>query len=119
MKMIKKDAGGKSKVIDINLDLDELTKMVGGFIEIVQLRLYEPKFSKHQYVLIVNDEGRIRNMPLNFILPRTRTPIHGNVVALKLNVNGEFAGLNEFDINQLTNYMEESNYGIIKSQSLV
>lgn len=101
------------------IDLDSLQKYVKGWIEIVQLRYYVRLFRNKSYILIVNEEGLINAMDINFVLPDTGTRIHGPIVAAKLDTKGDVTGLTDQDIETITNYLEEITYGKRTSESLV
>lgn len=92
---------------------------VGGCIEIVHpARLGRP------YCMVVNDEGLLRNLPMNVLgsfLYRTDihgSPIVGAIVLLKegINSDGEYdlLGLTEQDIEFLCNMVFTVNGGPIK-----
>ena len=61
--------------------LHALQKMVGGFIEIVR-----PRYLRKPYVMIVNEEGLLRNLPVNntaSMLYAGITPIVGDVLIMQ------------------------------------
>jgi len=67
--------------------LDKLQKMVGGFIEIVR-----PRYLRQPYVMVVNEEGLLYDMPVNntgSLLYAGITPIVGDVVIMKEGYNDE------------------------------
>lgn len=67
--------------------LHKLQSMVGGFIEIVR-----PQYLKRPYVMIVNEEGLLRDLPVNntaSLLYAGITPIVGDVVIMKEGYNDE------------------------------
>ena len=65
-------------VCNISGSLKNLQKIVGGHIETV------PVGSKH--VLIVNEEGKLRSLPFNFLMGRYDTIVGDTIV---LGVQGE------------------------------
>lgn len=79
---------------------------VGGWIEIVHpMRLEQP------YCMIVNEEGMLRNLPINgfgsflYGVDRHCIPVLGDIVILKEGINSDgepdILGLNEQDIKYL------------------
>ena len=76
------------EVVELTGDsLDKLQKMVGGFIEIVRARNL-----RLPYVMVVNEEGLIHNLPVNntgSLLYAGITPIVGDVVIMKEGYNDE------------------------------
>lgn len=95
---------------------------VGGWMEIVH-----PKRLKRPYCMIVNDEGLLRNLPLNAfgsLLYGTDyhgNPIVGDIVLIKegINSNGEFdlVGLDEQDIQTLVAMVSAMGSGTVKWES--
>lgn len=120
MKIILKKPNEVLQVREIEeIDITFLQKEVEGYIELVQLRNYVRLFKNDNYVLIVNDEGLMRQLPINFVFPDTGTKIHGPIIAAKFNSEGDLMGLSEKDIKRLTNYLEEITYGKRTSESLI
>lgn len=95
---------------------------VGGWMEIVH-----PKRLKRPYCMIVNDEGLLRNLPLNAfgsLLYGTDyhgVPIVGDIVLIKegINSNGEcdLVGLDEQDIQNLGAMVSAMSSGAVKWES--
>lgn len=96
----------------------------GGWMEIVH-----PKRLKRPYCMIVNDEGLLRNLPLNVfgsLLYGTDyhgNPIVGDIVLIKegINSNGEcdLVGLDEQDIHSLGAMVSAMSGGAVKWESEV
>lgn len=100
---------GKPKVIESDLDLKALQQLIGGYIEIVQLRFYEANRKLQDVVLVVDEEGRLKNKPINFIIG-INTPIHGAVVFAKTTPHGKIIGLSEKEISGVYQYLGGKNY---------
>lgn len=60
IRVIVKDPGRRAQLREIPNTLEELQRIVGGFIETIRF--------DEQSVLIVNEEGKLRGLPLNFIV---------------------------------------------------
>lgn len=99
-----------------------ISDAVGGWLEIVH-----PKRLKRPYCMIVNDEGLLRNLPLNVfgsLLYGTDyhgNPIVGDIVLIKegINSNGEcdLVGLDEQDIQNLGAMVSAMSSGAVKWES--
>lgn len=95
---------------------------VGGWMEIVHPRRLEQPFC-----MIVNDEGLLRNLPLNVFgsllygMDYHGNPIVGDIVLIKegINSNGEFdlVGLDEQDIQTLVVMVSAMSGGTVKWES--
>lgn len=93
-------------------------EVVGGWIEIVR-----PRGLKHRLVMVVNDEGLLRNLPLNVfgsILYGTQihgSPIVGDIVFMKedYTVDGlDFVELTDSDIQEIKVLAKNVSGGEIK-----
>lgn len=60
IRAILKKVGEKPEAVEIVTELEEMQKIVGGYIEIVPLAPVEFGFA-----LVVNEEGRLRGLPFN------------------------------------------------------
>ena len=60
--ILKKANGGKPELVAIKNELQELQEYVCGFIEVVPIA--------DNVVLIVNEEGKLRDLPINFWIGR-------------------------------------------------
>lgn len=92
---------------------------VGGWIEIVHpMRLEQP------YCMIVNEEGMLRNLPINkfgsflYRVDRHCIPILGDIVLLKEGINSDgepdILGLNEQEIKHMCDMVSTVSSGEIK-----
>lgn len=59
MRVIKKEAGRRAQVVEIENDLKPLQEAVGGYIECVTL--------PNRMCIICNEEGRLMGLPFNTI----------------------------------------------------
>lgn len=59
MKVIYKEVGKKAKAIEIKHTLEEMQKLVGGYIESVHY--------KDNLFLICNEEGKLEGLPVNVV----------------------------------------------------
>lgn len=82
-------------VTNISCTLENLQRTVGGYIETVTFPGADPKDT---FVIICNEEGRLRDLPYNFVLFVTDTrwmiwdpiPLYGDIVVLGVDED-EFA----------------------------
>lgn len=92
---------------------------VGGWIEIVHpVRLEQP------YCMIVNEEGMLRNLPINVFgsflhgVDRNCIPVLGDIVLLKEGINSDgepdILGLNEQEIKHMCDMVSAVSSGEIK-----
>ena len=92
---------------------------VGGWAEVVHpMRLEQP------YCMIVNEEGILRNLPINFFgsflygVDRHCIPILGNIVLLKEGINSDgepdILGLDEQEIKHMCDMVSSVSSGDIK-----
>lgn len=78
---------------------------VGGYIEHVK-----PARLRHPYCMIVNEEGRLLDLPLNYVgsyfygTDQHGEPIVGNIVIMKDGYRGgepDIVGLNDVEVEQI------------------
>lgn len=102
MKAVYKYPGEPAEVIDINNDLATLQHLVDGYIETVPEAVHVPNRGSFAYVLILNEEGKLRGMQENvFPAAQTGDVYVGPVVCLCViqqhnrivDLNGEIAVL--------------------------
>lgn len=96
MRCVIKRPGQEPKVMDIANRLEALQAMVGGYIETVP-------FGDH--LAIVNEEGRIMGLPVNFVL--NGEPICGTAVILEVK-GEEFRGLTGYEAKEVLQMFEEA-----------
>lgn len=96
MRCVVKRPGQEPKVMDIANRLEALQAMVGGYIETVP-------FGDH--LAIVNEEGRIMGLPMNFFLGDT--PICGTAVICETQ-GEEFRGLTGYEAKEVMQIFAEA-----------
>ena len=79
MRVIIKEPNDDARIEEIEVTLEELQQIVGGYIEIIPFTF--------DSIIICNEEGRLRNLPFNF-----QMPVHGGIVgtAIICDDNEEF-----------------------------
>lgn len=95
MKAIIKEVGKSAKVEDIKNDLETIKGLVGGYIEAVN--------AGQGVCLIVNEEGKLNNMPVNF--PIGNDVIVGTAVFVAYGKDGEFTDLSEAQEKVVMNFL--------------
>lgn len=96
MRCVVKRPGQEPKVMDIANRLEALQAMVGGYIETTMVA---------GKVGIVNEEGRIMGLPVNFLL--NGEPICGTVVICGSR-GDEFCGLTVQEAREVVRAFEEA-----------
>lgn len=94
MRCVVKRPGQEPKVMDVANRLEALQAMVGGYIETVP-------FGDH--LAIVNEEGRIMGLPVNFYLHGES--IHGTAVICETQ-DDEFRGLTGWETKEVMRMFE-------------
>lgn len=94
------------KILEVspNPKLNEFEKIIDGSIEIVTLRFYERDKSLKDLILIIDDGGKFKPKPLNFVIG-TRTPIYGPVIFSKTDRNGDLVDLTDKDVESIYKYL--------------
>ena len=67
MRVIIKEPNEDARIEDIENTLDELQRIVGGYIEVIPLTFDD--------IIICNEEGKLKDLPHNFNMP-----VHGSIV---------------------------------------
>ena len=100
--LITANADGFAKPVEINNALEDLQAQVGGYIAVVPLHHIYPGL-----VMVVNEEGKIRQLPLNRkatrLLMDPTDYIAGNALLL-MTSGDEFAGLPPQLLNVLLSF---------------
>ena len=102
MKVIQKNAGEMPKVIEIDGSLESMQKIVGGYIETFPL--------DGPIVIVLNEEGKLMNLPLNFrvqVSPSYIESIVGNAFFCRASIK-DFESLTDDDIKYLMNLMSRN-----------
>lgn len=98
-----KEPGKAIKIKIINNELEELQKLVGGYIEIVR-----PLQS--EIVAILNDMGKIEGLEPNFYAFNKKDVLVGTVVFSKGSHKGDLKSLSSEDVFQIEKYLLENEY---------
>ena len=96
MKAIIKEVGKQPKVEEIKNDLETLQNLVGGYIELVRMG--------GGVGLIVNEEGKLNGLPVNF--PIGIDFVVGTAVFVAYGNDGEFTDLSEVQEQMVMNFLE-------------
>lgn len=91
MKAILVKPYGQAEVIELKNELQEYNDLVGGYIENVYYK---------DFILVVNEEGRIRRLDLNVF------DLVGNIVIVRNGVS-DYAGLTDSDIEMWLKLIKE------------
>ncbi len=91
MKAIIKEVGQSPRVEDIKNDLATLQELVGGYIECVMIG--------QGVVLVVNEEGKLDGLPVNF--PLGNDVIVGTAVFVADGFDGDFTDLSDEQVEML------------------
>lgn len=91
IKVIIKKHGRDAYVASINDDLQTLQQHVGGYIECIELPLDNIK----RVNVICNDEGKIRKLPANFVIPQYWDIITGDAIIAADDGRGDFTDLSK------------------------
>lgn len=89
MKVVYKQAGKAGQIMEIENELEVYNKLVGGYIETFRLT--------DEILIVLNEEGKIERLPLNFSIPcqgGVFEHIVGDVVFVSID-DADFAGLND------------------------
>lgn len=86
MKIVIKNVNEQGKIVEIENSLENFQNIVGGYIEVFPL--------ENNILMVLNEEGKIKDLPVNFIIgdERYAEEIVGNVF---------FAGRNDVDFDSL------------------
>lgn len=99
MKVIVKEVGKKAEVREIANELEALQKIVGGYIEVVQVDA--------DVLMVCDEEGKLKGKPYNFDLGRDI--IVGDVLFVQ-SYGEDFTDLNEANIEKLLKYFDRTPY---------
>lgn len=112
IKVLIKDVGKPARIGTIDNALQAMKDIVNGYIEAV--------YVTDNIMLICNEEGKICNLPLNFIIDNKLLTdgIHGNVFFTKVNEDGDNVSLNDNDIKCIEQFASASIVGMVSGSSL-
>lgn len=101
MLILEKKVGKKLKEKEIEgsiqENLEKMQDIVGGYIETIT-------FPKEKIVLVCNEEGRLRNLPVNFFHTRIGH-IYGDIFFVGMGEE-DFVSLTKEQIQNLRNFFE-------------
>ena len=94
MKIVIKNVNEKAKIVEVEYSLEIFQSIVGGYIEVFPFQ--------DNILMVLNEEGKINDLPLNFILANENyeEQIVGNVFFTSRN-DVDFDSLNEEQIEIL------------------
>ena len=94
MKIVIKNVDEQAKIVEVENSLETFQNIVGGYIEVFPF--------PDNILMVLNEEGKLNNLPLNFILENEiyEEQIVGNVFFASRN-DVDFDGLNEEQIEIL------------------
>lgn len=100
--------GKAPECVQIQLELADLQREVGGYIELVSL---DAKVDAY-----VNSEGLLEGLPFNCVLPTTYAPqgvpVVGNVIVVSHDSEGDTVGLSDAQIAQWLPRLASANRDI-------
>lgn len=91
MKAIIKEVGKSPRVEEIENELATMQKLVGGYIEVVSMG--------GGVALVVNEEGKLAGLPVNFGMGRD--VIVGTAVFVAYGSDGDFKDLEDYQIDTI------------------
>lgn len=100
MKAIIKEVGKPPKVVEIENTLEEMQKIVGGYIEAVAIG--------KGCLMICDEEGKLKGKPYNFDLGNDI--IVGDVFFTKGDGGEDFTDLNENDVEMILHFFSRTPY---------
>lgn len=95
MRAIVKEVGKSPRVEDIKYDLETMQKLVGGYLEVVNMG--------HGICLVCNEEAKIYDLPVNFGLGYDT--INGTAVFVAKGNGGDFADLSDAQERAVMNFL--------------
>ncbi|MCT4662791.1 MAG: DUF3846 domain-containing protein [Tissierellales bacterium] len=95
MKVIMKKVGEELEPIEVSNNLSELQKLVGGYIECIELF--------DSVVLLCDEDGSMKKLPVNFSI--RDVALVRNVIFLRLE-DGEFTSIKENDLETIKDLLQ-------------
>ena len=97
-----------AEMLDISDELEELQRLVGGYIEIVQRRIGG---SKKRYCIVCDDEGLLKDDPkVSAVFSLFRPMLVGNLIICGPANGDELTGLSEEDLKHIEQYVLPAGY---------
>jgi len=99
-RVVIKKPGFRPYIKEIDAGLDSLQALVEGYIEVA---MRAPNFfgGGDELVCYVNEEGLLKEMPLNIYRPSDGHPLVGPLVAVKTDNQGEDVSMTEEDAERV------------------
>lgn len=109
MRAIIKEVGKVAKVEDIKNELTTMQELVGGYIEAVN--------TGQGICLVVNEEGKLQELPQNF--PIGNDVIVGTAVFVAYGKDGEFTDLTDEQIDIVMNFFEGAKMPMTENEMMI
>lgn len=100
IRVLLKEPYKEPQIVEMFNDLKSMQDVVKGYIEVVSL----PTFKGID--LVVNEEGKLEQLPGNFYLPHNEDCVVGNCIVAGFDDEGEFISLTDKQIEQATKYIK-------------
>ncbi|MTI95415.1 MAG: DUF3846 domain-containing protein [Firmicutes bacterium] len=102
IKIVLLRAAEQPQELTIDNTLASLQQLVGGYIQAVPVTIDDC-----QYVLVVDEEGRINHKPTNLVCHFGA--FVGDILFCKSDAEGEFISLNHEDIKRIKEFLESES----------
>lgn len=110
IKVIVKQPYMQPEILELEDTLENWQKQVGGYIQFL------PSPFNDNVQIICNEEGKIKRLQGNFMVPEFNDYIVGTAVFCSFNKQGDLQSLTEEQIKQSMNYV--NNYGLVVGQDI-
>ena len=110
IKVIVKQPYMQPEILELEDTLENWQKQVGGYIQFL------PSPFNDNVQIICNEEGKIKRLQGNFMVPEFNDYIVGTAVFCSFNKQGDLQSLTEEQIKQSKNYV--NNYGLVVGQDI-
>lgn len=105
MRVVVKEPKQSSVVKQIDPGFKSLQKVIGGYFE-TALRGHR-FFGDDDLIVYVDEEGLLKNLPLNFFRLTDNAPIVGVAVAMKVNREGDDVSMTEAEAEKVQRYLDK------------
>jgi hypothetical protein len=106
LRLVTKTVGTAPRVAPVDDSLDAMQAIVGGMIEYVPFFLESDVVADSDIALVVNEEGKVLDLPPHLIYHQGDT-IHGNIFVARLDENSDFTSLTDADIERVIPVLNE------------
>jgi len=103
VKVLYKEVGKEPTILEIEDTYEIKKSLVGGYVEYCYFDII-----KKNVGMIVNEEGKLENLPINFKSKTYNEIFVGNVVFIRENENG-LTDITEEDIEDITKWLENES----------